>query len=98
MRQVGQVDQPEVDDLRYIRGDQDISRLEVAVHQAGVVDRGQRCVDTAPDLPDAGSAQRSAGVHHLLQRQARDQFDGEPGQAFKVAEPGAGAGPMKAGM
>jgi hypothetical protein len=66
---VQQPGQPEVDELElFICCQDEIGRLEVAVHDAGLVCRGQRRRRLRAELADLRERQRAAVLQHLGQR------------------------------
>jgi hypothetical protein len=58
----------EVDHDRAILREHHVARLQVAVHHARGVDRGQRLRRPVGEPAQAGAGQRAAVAHHLIQR------------------------------
>ena len=58
----------EVDDHRAVVGEHHVARLEVAVHHARGVDRGQRLGCAVGEPAQSRAGQRPAAAHHRLQR------------------------------
>jgi hypothetical protein len=70
---------PEVDHARPVRGDQDVGRFQVPVHQPGDVNGLQRLRAACRQPPDRRHRLRAAGPDQLAQRRGRDIRGGEPG-------------------
>ena len=99
--------QPEVGDLHHaVVGEQDVLRLDVAVHEPGAVRRGQRAQHRLHDRDGLGGAEPAAFAQQVAQRAAldelHDQEDVVPvrvdlvalvvdGDGVEVGEPGGGA-------
>lgn len=64
-RVAGRVRDPEVGELRALVGQQDVARLDVPVHDPGLVRRGQRVGDLRADLGHLRRRQRAALGEHL---------------------------------
>ena len=58
----------EVDDDGPVVGEHHVARLQVAVHHARRVDRGQRLGHAVAEPAQPRAGQRAAGTHHLVQR------------------------------
>ena len=61
-----------------VRGQQDVRRLQVAVHQAAGVHRLQRLGQPGRQPPDGGPGQRPARADRLVQQRAGDVAGGQP--------------------
>ena len=68
----------EVDDPGAVLDDQDVRRLEVAVHQSGAVDRLQRLRDARRQPAHRLGRHRPALVHYLFERGRGDVRGGQP--------------------
>ena len=68
----------EVDHPRAVVGQQHIGRLEVAMHQASVVNGAQRLGQPGGQLQHGVCRQRSGLRHRLVQRRACDVGGGQP--------------------
>ena len=74
---VGGLGDAEVDEHRAVVGDDDVARLEVAVHHAGVVHRGERVAQALGEVEQLLGVQRAALAHVLLEVVARDELGDE---------------------
>ena len=68
----------EVDHPRPVVGEQDVRRLEIAVHHPGAMDRDQRLGQPRGDVPQTVRPQRPLPVYGLLQRRPRQVLRREP--------------------
>ncbi len=69
----------EVDDPRTVVEKQDVGRLEVAVHQPALVERGQRLGQPGTEPPRLTRAQRTPFRHPFRERRAVEVLAGDPG-------------------
>ena len=81
---VGEPGDAEVDDAGAVGAEQHVGRLEVAVHHARAVDRGQRGGRPRREALQVTLGQRPLAVHALLERRAVDELaDDEAPVAFR---------------
>ncbi len=78
-RRVALLGDAEVDDPRAVVREQDVGRLEVAVHQALVVDRTQPLGERGAQGADHGQGQRALLAHGVSERRPRHVGGGHPG-------------------
>jgi hypothetical protein len=72
---------PFAPDRRLVRDDEDVRRLEIPVHDAGLVRRLQRRGDLAGDRQRARRRQRAVVVHHLAEGAPLQELHDEVVQA-----------------
>ena len=76
-RVVGGLRDPEVDEHRAGVGDEHVGGLEVAMHDAGLVDRGQRAVQPGRELVQLAGVERSVPAHDVLEVVPGDELGHE---------------------